>query len=57
MPGTGKTACVHAIIKKLRIEAQNNELNENNYNLSTRKNTDKGKSTAKKSKCKFIIST
>lgn len=54
MPGTGKTACVHAVIKKLKIESQNTSSNNNNNDDS---NTGKslinaGKSNSKKSKSK-----
>jgi len=50
MPGTGKTACVHALIKKLKIESQNSITEiESNAN-SSKTNTLTGKSTSKKSK-------
>ena len=41
MPGTGKTACVNAIIKKLRIEYQNLSninIKKNNKSKSKSKN-------------------
>lgn len=44
MPGTGKTACVNAVIKKLRIEFQNKYSIDQIYSKSTKsakKNTSK----------------
>lgn len=52
MPGTGKTACVHAVVKKLKIESQNLSLAaEANSN---KRITENGRSNSKKSKSKKI---
>jgi len=55
MPGTGKTACVHAVIKKLRIEYQINNINEDLNNISVKRNTEIGRLVAKKTKSNLQI--
>jgi len=51
MPGTGKTACVHAVIKKLRIESQILSLASEANNA--KRNTENGRCNSKKSKSNY----